>query len=117
MTAAPFFYLFILLFRATPSAYGGSQAGGHIGAVATGLHHSYSNVGSEPHLRPTPQFMAMPDPNPLREARDRTHILTDTSQVHYRWATAGTPYSTLLLNCWEMYNEVLEPDLKMMKIH
>ena len=30
------------------------QARGRIGAVATGLHHSHSNAGSEPHLRPTP---------------------------------------------------------------
>ena len=38
--------------RAAPMAYGGSQARGHIGAVATGLRHSRSNAGSE-HLRPT----------------------------------------------------------------
>ena len=28
--------------------------------------------------------------NLLSKARDRTHILTDSSQVHYRWATMGT---------------------------
>ena len=33
--------------------------------------------------------------NPLIEARDRTQILTDTSQVHYCLATTGTP--TLML--------------------
>ena len=27
--------------------------------------------------------------NPLNKARDRTHILMDTSQVHYRWTTMG----------------------------
>ena len=48
--------------RATPSAYGGSQARGLIGAVAAGLRQSHSNTGSEPHLRPTPQLMATPDP-------------------------------------------------------
>ena len=26
-----------------------------------GLHHSHSNAGSEPHLQPTRQLMAMPD--------------------------------------------------------
>ena len=31
-------------------------------AAAAGLHHSYSIVGSEPHLRPTPQLTAVPDP-------------------------------------------------------
>ena len=58
------FYLFIYfcLFRAAPTAYQGSQARGPIGAVATGLHHSHSNTGSEPHLRPTPQLTVMPDP-------------------------------------------------------
>ena len=33
-----------------------------IKAVAAGPHHIHSNVRSEPHLQPTPQFMAMPDP-------------------------------------------------------
>ena len=58
------FYLtfFFCLFRAEPTAYGGFQARGLIGAVATGLNHSHSNVGSEPHLRTTPQLMATPDP-------------------------------------------------------
>ena len=35
---------------AAPAAYGGSQARGLIGAVATGLRQSHSNSGSEPHL-------------------------------------------------------------------
>ena len=46
---------------AAPAAYGGSQARGRIGAVATGLHQSHSNSGSEPRLRPTPQLTATPD--------------------------------------------------------
>ena len=46
-------FVFCLLGLRSP-AYGGSQAGGRIGAVAAGLHHSHSNVGSEPRLRPTP---------------------------------------------------------------
>ena len=32
-----------------PTAYGGSQASGLIGAVADGLHHSHSNAGSLTH--------------------------------------------------------------------
>ena len=55
------FWVGALLLRATPVIYGGSQARGQIGAVATGLHHSHSNARSEPHLRPTPQLMAMLD--------------------------------------------------------
>ena len=56
------FYFFLFLFRATPAAYGGSQARGLIGATAAGLHHSRSNVRSEPRLGPTPQLRAMQDP-------------------------------------------------------
>ena len=51
-------------------AYGGSRARGLIGAVAAGLHHSHSHVGSEPHLRPTPQLQAMPDPRPTEPQRE-----------------------------------------------
>ena len=40
------FFLF-LLFRATPAAYGGSQARGRIGATAASLHNSHSNASSE----------------------------------------------------------------------
>jgi len=46
---------------AAPSAYGGSQARGLIGAVATCLRQSHSNAGSEPRLQPTPQLTATPD--------------------------------------------------------
>ena len=54
--------LFFLLFGAMPLAHGGSQARGRVGVTAAGLHHSHSNAGCEPGLRPTPQLMAMPDP-------------------------------------------------------
>ena len=35
---------------AAPAAYGGSQARGPTGAIATGLRQSHSNAGSEPCL-------------------------------------------------------------------
>ena len=35
---------------------------GGIRAAAASLPHSHSNTGSEQHLQPTPQLMAMPDP-------------------------------------------------------
>ena len=60
-------------------AYRGSQARGPIRAVDAGLHHS--NARSEPRLRPTPQLMACQILNPLSEARVRTYILMDASQV------------------------------------
>ena len=50
-----FCLLLLLLFlsfvfsKATPTAYGGSQARGRIGAIATGLHHSHSNARSLTH--------------------------------------------------------------------
>ena len=56
-----FFFFFLLVFRAALTVYGGSQARGRIGAVAACLHHSHSNVGSKPSLRPTLQLMAMLD--------------------------------------------------------
>ena len=51
-------FFFFSIFRATPEAYGGSQARGRIRTIAA----SHSNTGSEPHLQPTPQFTAMLDP-------------------------------------------------------
>ena len=57
-----FFFFWSFFKRDTPAAYGGSQARGLIGAEAAGLYHSHSNLGSEPHLQPTPQLMATPDP-------------------------------------------------------
>ena len=47
---------------AVPEAHGSSQARGQIRVAASGLYHSHSNTGSEPHLQPTPQLMATPDP-------------------------------------------------------
>ena len=55
-------FFFFGLFRVTPTAYRNSQARGQIGAIAAGLHHSYSNARSKLRLRPAPQLMAMPDP-------------------------------------------------------
>ena len=52
----------IHFFRATPKAYGSSQARGRIGATEAELCHSHSNARTRLHLQPTPQLMAMPDP-------------------------------------------------------
>ena len=64
-----FFCLFVLVFRATPAAYGGSQAGSQTGATAAGLGHSHSNSGSEPCLQPKPQLTATPDPEPTEKGQ------------------------------------------------
>ena len=50
------------LFRAAPTAYGGSQTRGQIGATTASRQHSHSNGGSKPCLKPTAQLMAIPDP-------------------------------------------------------
>ena len=50
VVVASFFVCFVLFFRAPLAAYGGSQAGGRIGAR------------SKLRLRPTPQLTAMMDP-------------------------------------------------------
>ena len=47
---------------AIPAAYGSSQARGPIRAAAASLRHNHTNARSEPHLWPTPQLTAMPDP-------------------------------------------------------
>ena len=57
-----FFFCLFAISLAALAAYGGSQARGLIGAVATGLHQSHSNARSEPSLQPTPQLMATPGP-------------------------------------------------------
>ena len=57
-----FCFVLFCLFRVTPVTYGSSQARDRIGATAAGLHHRHSNARSEPHLRPTPQLTATPDP-------------------------------------------------------
>ena len=52
-----YIFIFFCLLRAVPTPYGGSQAKVRIGATAAGLCHSYSDSGSEPCLRPTPQLI------------------------------------------------------------
>ena len=44
------FVCLFCLFKAASAAYGGFQARGQIGAIASGLHHSHSNTRSLTHL-------------------------------------------------------------------
>ena len=47
-SSLPFYFLIsFLLFKASPGAYGSSQARGPIRAAAAGLHHSHSDMGSQ----------------------------------------------------------------------
>ena len=82
----------LCLFRDTPMAFGGSQARGPIGAVAAS--HAPATATWDPshvcdldHSSQQSQI-----PNPLREARDRAHILMDTSKIHFHCTTTGTPH-------------------------
>ena len=91
------FYLFILLFRVTPVAYVSSPARGQVEAVAAGLPTAtamwdLSCVFDLHHSSWQHQIT-----NPLSKARDQTHILTDTSQIHFCCATMVIP-STHFLN-------------------
>ena len=87
------FFFFLLAFsRATPEAYGGSQAQGLIGAVAAGHSHSHSNAGSEPRLRSAPQLTATPG-SPAHWARPGIEPAMPWFPVGFtnHWATTGTP--------------------------
>ena len=42
-------------------------------------------------------------PDPLSKARDWTHILMDTSQVHFCCATVGTPWWLSLVLCLDSF--------------
>ena len=102
------FCFVLFLIRTAFAAYGGSQARGHVRAIAAGLHHSHSNTGSRLHLRPTPQLMAMPDPYGSLTHWASPGIEPETSwfsQVCFHWATKGTPclvWSILFL--WLIHN-------------
>ena len=87
-----FVLLFVFcLFRATSAAYGVSQARGLIGAVATGYTRAtvmwdLSHICDLHHSSQQCQIL-----NPLSKARDPTHILMDTSKIHFCCTTMGTP--------------------------
>ena len=96
--------LFIYLLRTAHVAYVSSQARGWDRATAASLRHS--NAGSEPHLLHS-SLQQRWILNLLREARDQTHILMDTSQVLNQWATTGTPKRCLFHSCALMFALVL----------
>ena len=78
------------------------------------LHMHIPRLGVESELQPLADTTAMATPdlrhvcdlhhssqqpqilNPVSEARDQTHILMDTSQIPFCWATTGTPCRWIL---------------------
>ena len=90
-----FFCLFVF-FRATPTAYGGSQARGLIGAVATGLHTpepQQRRIQAESATYTTAHGNARSLTLGF-EARDRTRNLMVTSRSRFCCTTTGTPFFT-----------------------
>ena len=75
---------------APPVAYGGSQARGWVGAVAAGLCHSQATWDPSHNCNLYHNSWQCHIVNPLSEARDRTHLLMDTSWIRSHWATTGT---------------------------
>ena len=53
---------YTIFWGAVPEAYGGSKTRGRIRAAVAGLHHSHSNAGLEPSLRPMLQLTATLNP-------------------------------------------------------
>ena len=68
-------FAFFFFLRASPAAYGGSQARGQIGAAVAGLKHSHSNTGSL---------------HPLNKTRNRACLPMDTSQICFCYTAMGT---------------------------
>ena len=96
-------FLFVcLLFRATPVAYGGSQAQSLNRATAAGLHHSLSNSGSKPRLRPTPHCNAG---TPTQWARPGIEPATSWFLVGF--VTAVLWRELLQLSFWVLYLPLL----------
>ena len=77
------FFVFFVLFafsRAAPTAHGGSQARGLIGARAADLHHSHGNAGSEPFATYTTAHSKAGSLTQSK-ARDRTRNLMVPSHI------------------------------------
>ena len=92
-----FFCLFVLLFRASPMAYGNFQARDPNRAAPAGLCHSHQEDPSPDcnlHHNSGQRWVL----NPMSKARDQPGILMDTCQIHFHCATKGTPQTVLLLN-------------------
>ena len=81
------FCFFFFFFRATPVAYGGSQAKDLIGATATAtVTWDLSRVYDPHHSSWQCQIL-----NPLSEARNRTHNPMVPSWIRFHFTTTGTP--------------------------
>ena len=108
-----FFCFVFLSFLGHTAAYGNSQARGQIRAVAAGLHpqtqpHRTQAPSATYTISATPQLMQCWILNTPSEARGRTHVFTDNSQVCYHWATTGNPKSCYFVWVTTLHNLVLD---------
>ena len=90
-----FIYLCIYFaLGAAPAAYGGSQ--GSISELQLLACDATAPATPDPSricdLHHSSQQRRIPDP--LSEARDRTHLLMDTRQIRFCCTTMGTPYDS-----------------------
>ena len=87
------FFVCFCLFRAAPTTYGNSQARVELEMqlpAYTTARPDPSHVSDLHHSSQQYQIL-----NVLSEDRDQIHILLDTSQIRYHWATRGTPQHLL----------------------
>ena len=93
----PQFFFFLVLFRATPGAYGGSQARRSnrsyilLACTTATAPSDLSRVCDLYHSSWQRWIL-----NPLREPRDQTCVLIKTSHIRLRWATMGMPHPQFL---------------------
>ena len=64
-----------------------------MGAIAAGLHHSHSSVGSKPCLQPTPQLTATLDLRPTEQGQRSS--LNECSWILVRFVSAAPQWEVL----------------------
>ena len=87
---------FLFLFRATPAAYGSSQARGQIGASAASLHRRPGNRESKSHLRPTPHLTKTSAPRPSEQGQESNPHLHGYLSDSFLLSHNGNPSSPFL---------------------
>ena len=97
------FFFFFFLLRAVPVAYGNFRLG--VKSELQLLAYTTATATQDPsHLcNPHHSSQQCCILNPLREARDWTWDIMDTSWVHYLWAMLGIPTGGFKRRIWTCY--------------
>ena len=97
-----------MLSRATPAAYGCSKARGRVESKLQLLAYRTATAMRDPSRVCNPHHSSQQCriPNPLNKARDGTHILMDTGQICFCWATTVTPLNMILIIYWQSKTDV-----------